>query len=66
MSKLIPFVAVIALVTFAQFVSSIPAFAQKESCQAYCVKRCEIAIASSKGYCQSQCVPACLEKRSKK
>lgn len=64
MSKLIPFVAAISLVTFAQFVSSIPAFAQKESCQAYCVKRCEVA--SSKGWCQSQCVPACLEKRSKK
>jgi len=62
--KLMPFVAALAFVALAPLVSSLPAYAQKESCEAYCAKACQVA--NSKGWCQSKCVPACFERRSKK
>jgi hypothetical protein len=58
MSKFLSIVAALGLL-----VVSAPAFAQKESCEAYCVNRC--ASANSKNYCMSQCVPQCNQIRSK-
>lgn len=60
MSKLLLPIVALSFIAVAS-----PAFAQaKQSCEAYCAKRCESA--GSKAYCLSRCTPGCYNKREKK
>jgi predicted S18 family serine protease len=58
------------LVALALILMAVPApvFAQKTqaSCESICAKRCSQARGSMISYCQSNCIPACNERRAKK
>jgi hypothetical protein len=58
MVKLIAIVAALGLL-----VVSAPAFAQKPSCENFCLKNC--ASAASKSWCMQKCTANCNMNRSK-
>jgi hypothetical protein len=58
MLKIVAVVAALGL----PFVS-VPAFAQKKSCQEVCLKQCEAA--NAKNWCMQKCVPNCNMTRSR-
>jgi len=55
---------ILAATGLALMLAPVPALAQKQSCDAYCAKRC--AGAPSKIHCTQKCVQKCILARSKK
>jgi hypothetical protein len=58
MPKLLSIVAALGILVVAE-----PAIAQKQSCEAVCVKRCETA--NAKSWCIQNCTSRCNQNRSK-
>ncbi len=62
MSKLLPILLTLGFITTS---ASVPAFAQKQSCQDFCAKRCEMS-SYGKNLCIPNCMAKCNQKRSEK
>jgi len=50
---------------FVAAIAPVPAFAQKQSCQEFCAKRCAEG-ATHRNFCMPNCTSKCNQKRSEK
>ena len=51
---------------FIAAIAPVPAFAQKQSCEELCTKRCAAGATAYRNLCMPNCTAKCYQKRSEK